>query len=127
MPLYIFQSRETGEVRDVFFHMEDIKIYNGENGDEVDVWERQFTVPQASIDSRIDPFDNKAFIEKTGKNKGSLGDVLDRSKELSEIRAEKRGGKDPLKEKYLSKWKKDRKDRKVHPSEIHRKVEIVGG
>ena len=127
MPFYIFQSNKTGEIREIFFHMNDVKTYLGENGKEINIWERQFVVPQASVDAKIDPCDNKAFIEKTGKNKGKLGDVLDRSKELSQIRAEKRDGKDPVREKYLEKWKSERKNRKIHPSEVHRNVEIVAG
>jgi hypothetical protein len=88
-------------------------------------WNRVYYSPQMSIDSQLDPFDNKAFIDKTGKSKDSIGSILDRSKELSAQRAEKRDGTDTLRENYLKKWKSERKGNRVHPSEIKRNVQIV--
>jgi hypothetical protein len=44
--------------------MNDEKIYIDENGTK---WNREFTVPQASIDVNIDPFSKKAFMDKTNK------------------------------------------------------------
>ena len=38
--------------------------------------------------------------------KGSVGDMLDYSKELSEKRAEKNGGVDPVKQKYFRNYEK---------------------
>lgn len=119
MPIFIYTSPDEKETVEVVQAMNDTHEYYRDGIK----WNRVFTVPQASIDSKIDPFDNHAFIEKIGKSKGSLGDAMDRSKELSEIRADK-VGKDPVKEKYLKKWKSERKNHKIHPSEVSRKIEI---
>jgi hypothetical protein len=101
MPYYLFSHPETGETQDIFFHMNDEKVYIDENGVK---WNREFTVPQASIDANIDPYSKRAFMDKTNKA-GTFGEMMDLSKELSE----KRGGKeDPIKQKYKKNWKEKR-------------------
>lgn len=72
-------------------------------------WKRVFTIPQASIDTKIDPFSKTQFREKTGNKKGTLGDAWAASAELSEKRAAKNGGVDKVKEKFLSDYKKERR------------------
>ena len=102
MPYYLFSHPETQEVQEIFFHMNDEKIYIDENGVK---WNREFVVPQASIDANIDPYSKRAFMEKTNKA-GTFGEMFDLSKELSE----KRGGKknDPLKKDFQKEWKQKR-------------------
>lgn len=102
MPYYLFSHPDTEEIREIFFHMNDEKIYVDENGIK---WNREFVVPQASIDANIDPYSKRAFMEKTNKP-GTFGEMMDLSKELSE----KRGGvkNDPLKKEHLKKWKEER-------------------
>jgi hypothetical protein len=103
MPYYLFSNPETKEVQEIFFHMNDEKVYIDENGLK---WKREFVVPQASIDTNIDPYSKRAFIDKTNKA-GTFGEMMDLSKELSE----KRGGKknDPVKKQYVQDWKTKRK------------------
>jgi hypothetical protein len=79
-------------------------------------YSRVYTVPQASIDTRIDPYSQKEFREKTKVE--NVGDMWDRSKELSEIRAAKEG-KDPIKEKYFKDYTKQTKGKK-HPKDPSR-------
>jgi hypothetical protein len=102
MPYYLFSHPDTGEIQEIFFHMNDEKIYIDEYGLK---WNREFTVPQAGIDTQIDPFSSKAFVEKT-KKAGTVGELFDLSKEMSE----KRGGlkNDPVKKTHERQWKKDR-------------------
>lgn len=102
MPYYLFSHPDTGEIREIFFHMNDEKIYVDGNGLK---WNREFVVPQTSIDANIDPFSQRAFMEKTNKA-GTFGEMMDLSKELSE----KRGGtkNDPVKKEHLKKWKETR-------------------
>jgi hypothetical protein len=102
MPYYLFSHPETKEIREIFFHMNDEKIYIDENRTQ---WKREFVVPQASIDVNIDPHSKRAFMDKTRKA-GTFGDMFDLSKELSE----KRGGteNDPVKKSYVKDWKKTR-------------------
>lgn len=116
MPIYIFQRESTKEVKEVFQNMNDKHEYFGEDGSEND-WKRVFTVPNASIDTNVDPFDSKQFVERTGSKKGTVGSLLDQSKELSEKRAEKNGGVDPVKEQYFKNYSAQRKGAK-HPEQM---------
>jgi predicted nucleic acid-binding Zn ribbon protein len=116
MPLYTYFNSETEEYRDIVQKMNDIKEYFGENGDET-TWKRIFTVPNASFDSKIDPFKASEFARKTGSKKGTYGDLLDKSAELSQQRADITGGADPVKEKYFENYSKTRRGAK-HPSQM---------
>lgn len=116
MPLYIFYNTETEEYREVLQSMNDKHEYFGESGDEF-CWRRVFTVPQASIDSKIDPFSTKDFVSKTGNKKGTYGDLLDKSAELSRKRSEMAGGSDPVKEQYFKKYSEARRGAK-HPDQM---------
>jgi hypothetical protein len=100
MPFYSFSHPNTGEIIDICFKMSDNKIYIDKNGVE---WDRVITVPNMMMDSRIDPHSQKAFLDKTKKGGGTLGDLFDLSKELSD----KRGGtkNDPIKKDYAKDWK----------------------
>lgn len=85
-------------------------------------YERVFTVPNAQIDSDIDLDSSDKFVEKTGKMKGTLGEIWDYSQELSDKRAAKNGGIDPVRQKAEEKYSKKRKGMKyksrVTPSEM---------
>jgi hypothetical protein len=64
------------------------------------------TYVQAASNTDISPFDNKAFVEKTGRMKGTWGNLESYSAEMSEKRAKLAGGLDPVKEKYFNERKK---------------------
>lgn len=113
MPLYIYLNSETQEYVEIFQKMNDVKEYFGENGDET-TWKRIFTVPNASFDSKIDPFKASELARKTGSKKGTYGDLLDKSAELSQQRADIVGGVDPVKVKYFEDYSKTRRGGK-HP------------
>ena len=102
MPYYLFSNPDTEEIREIFFNMNDEKVYIDENNLK---WNREFVVPQASMDTNIDPYSKRAFMDKTNKA-GTFGEMMDLSKELSE----KRGGSknDPVKKDYSKDWKKKR-------------------
>ena len=104
MPIYVYKHPEQEEYREVFQGMNDKHIYS-EDGVE---WQRVFLSPNASIDNSIDPFSNRQFIEATANKKGTVGDMMDLSAELSAKRSEKAGGKDPIKEKFYDNYAKER-------------------
>ena len=104
MPLYCFSNPKTGEVRDVFFHMNDEKVYIDDDGLE---WNREYFSPELNTNGTVDPWDSKSFVDKT-RNKGTMGDLLDRSADLSKERASQNGGVDPVKEKYYKNYSKNR-------------------
>jgi len=105
VPIYIYKHPEQEEYKEVLQGMNDKHVYFGSEGLE---WKRVFTIPNTSIDSQIDPHNQKEFVEKTGGKKGTFGDMMDYSQEMSERRAEKNGGVDPVKEKYYKDYAAER-------------------
>ena len=74
---------------------------------------RVYTVPQASIDTKIDPYSQKDFKEKA---KGStVGDLWDQSKELS-LKREEKEGRDPVKTQFFKDYASKGKGNK-HPKD----------
>lgn len=106
--IYTYQNPNTGETIDVSQGMNDEHIYIDENGLK---WDRVFYSPQISIDAKLDPFSQRQFMEKTNK-RGTYGDLIDRSKELSDQRAAINGGIDPQKVEYEKQYAKVRGGRK---------------
>lgn len=118
MPIYLFKNPKTGKIVSVFQQMNEEHVHS-EDGIK---YERVFTVPNAQIDADIDVDSSEKFIEKTGKMKGTLGEIWDYSQELSNKRAEKNGGIDPVRQKAEEKYSKKRRGmkykNKVNPSEM---------
>jgi hypothetical protein len=113
MPLYTYENPKTGETIDVLQSMNEEHSYTDENGIK---WKRVYQIPNASIDSQIDPHSSTAFIDATKNKKGTYGDLIDKSKELSEKRAKTYGGSDPVKEKFFKDYSSSRKGA-VHPDQ----------
>tara|TARA_R100000808_G_C2143039_1_gene150790 strand:- start:359 stop:706 length:348 start_codon:yes stop_codon:yes gene_type:complete len=109
MPLYTFEHPTSGEQIDVVQKMSDKHEYVDDEGVS---WNRVWAVPQASIDTHVNPESSKDFVLKTRDKKGTVGDIWERSREMSERRAQIHGGKDPVLEKYNEKQKKLRKGKK---------------
>lgn len=111
MPIYLFQHPVTKEISEVFQTMNQEHTLFDEKGIK---YERLYTSPNCSIDSKIDPFSSRDFAEKTRNKKGTIGDLLNKSKELSE----KRGGdsSDPVLKNYLSSYEREKGVK--HTSEI---------
>ena len=113
MPIYIFKHPQTGETREIIQGMNDAHEYESDGVK----WERVFINPNAAIDtnSNADPFSEKDFVKVTANKKGEkIGDIWDRSTELSEKRKDKVGAADPVMKKYYENWSKKRKGKK-HP------------
>ena len=73
MPIYLFSNPKTNKIKHIFQEMNAEHTYS-EDGV---MFERVYTVPNATIDSQIDPFSSQKFIEKTGTMKGTLGEIWD--------------------------------------------------
>lgn len=114
MPYYLYESG--GVVKEIFQHMNEEHSYE-ENGIK---WNRVFCVPQSNIDTKIDPFSSREFSEKTGKKSGTYGDLLDRSKELSEKR-KGNSNYDPIQRKH---WEDYSKKRRGIKCEEQKKAEL---
>ena len=93
MPVYIFQHPQTEETIEIVQKHNEEHVYI----DEFDVkWDRIFTVPQVSVDAKLDPYNSRGFVDKTSKG-GSVGDLWDMAKEASSKRKEKEGHDPPAK------------------------------
>ena len=103
MPYYIFcNPNKPEEIKEVFQRMDDDHSHE-ENGIK---WQRVFTVSQAAIDTKWDANSPQDFVEKSAQKVGTYGDLVDKSKELSE-RRERIFGKDPIREKSEENYRKN--------------------
>ena len=107
---YNFIHKVTGETKEIEMPMSDYKPYKGENG-HYEEWQRVYDPHQVNICNyvakNVDPWDNKQFVERTGKMKGTYGDLHDYSAQMSEKRAkESLTGEDPIKRKHFDKYEK---------------------
>jgi len=110
MPIYSYIDDDTGEVYDIVQGMNDVHEYY-HNGKKL---RRIYYSPNASIDTNISS--ENSFIEKTGKMRGTVGDIQDYSRELSE----KRGGfNDPIRQKYYKDYSAKRHGAK-HPEVVQK-------
>lgn len=120
MAQYLYEHIESGEIVEITQSMRDEHVFNGKDGDEIGQWRRVFTVPRASIDTKLDPRDKNAFVRRTEKY-SKVGDFMDISREMSDQRASK-DGVDTVKQTWLKNYSAERLGKK-HPSELPKVVE----
>ena len=111
MPLYTFEHPVTAEQIDVLQGMKEEHIYVDEGGLE---WNRIFTIPNAAIDTHPDIFSTDSLTGATNNKKDSYEDLLKRSQEASDKRAEKTGGPDPVKQVWYDNYAKKRQGKRHH-------------
>lgn len=109
MPLYTFEHPTTGEQQDIIFSINDDKIFVDESGIK---WNRIFLAPNVSVDAGIDPFSKNQFLDKTNKQ-GTVGEIMDISREMSDKRKSKLGY-DPIQKEYFKKYSEKRSGTKHH-------------
>tara|TARA_Y100000361_G_C11129466_1_gene328002 strand:+ start:227 stop:637 length:411 start_codon:yes stop_codon:yes gene_type:complete len=120
MPNYVFKHPDKDIYEEVFFHMKDEpKEYIDEEGLK---WQRVWSLPQLNTVGQINHWDNADFVNKTANKKGSYGDMLDLSAELSDKRAKDHGGIDPIKQDYYKKYSEKRGGKK-HLQEVKENIE----
>jgi len=109
VPDYIYENPDTGEQVSVWQSVHEEHSYKIEGV----TYDRVYTVPQTSIDTKIDPYSQKDFKEKA---KGStVGELWDQSEELSQKREEKEG-RDPVKTQFFKDYATKGKGNK-HPQD----------
>lgn len=112
MPSYEYIHPDTGKTLEVVQGMKEDHVYIDEHGIE---WKRVFNLPNAAIDTDVDPFSEQAFVKYTAKKGMTAGEMMDLSKGLSEKREKSsKGGIDPVKQKSVTKYEK--KTGKPHPN-----------
>jgi len=117
MPIYLFENKITGEVKEFLVPLREIgNFFPGKE------WQRIYTVPNISVDSSIDAYNAKDFVNKTRNKKETIGDLLDRSRELSE----KRGGQssDPVLKNYFSSYEKEKGVKHANQIALEKKQKI---
>ena len=82
MATYTFQHPKTGKTIEIVQPMNEKHIYVDQDGLE---WARVWHPVSFAFDTKVDPHDPKAFVKKTEKG-GTIGDIMDLSKEMSERR-----------------------------------------
>lgn len=122
MPIYLYQHNKTKQIKEVIQSMNDVHEYHGDKDIKEDGWERIYTVPMASVDTNQDPFSQNQFLDITKNKKGTYGNMLDYSNELSEKRSAIIGAPDPIKEKYYKDYSKNRRGAK-HPDKMKKSFE----
>ena len=109
MPIYIFQNPETQETIEVIQRMAESHTYVDEDGLE---WSRVWVTSSINMDGNVDVWSNKDFHKSTENKNYTMGDMWDKSAELSATRAAKNGGIDPVKEQWKKDYSKERKGTK---------------
>ena len=112
MPQYVYQHPVSEEYKIIIQGINDKHEYIDDAGTQ---WNRVFTPPQVSAVGEIDPFNQNDFVNKTAVKKGSYGDLIDASKELSQKRKDKLGY-DPIQNSYYDNYSKSRRGLK-HPND----------
>lgn len=106
MPAYLFECKKCKQNWEQYLRMKEKKE------SKCPICQKQgkriFTVPQANIGTKLDPFNMKELTEKTGRMKGTVGDLFDFSKEMSDKRAHKLQQEDPIRKKALDEFSKKR-------------------
>jgi hypothetical protein len=113
MPQYTFLNEETNETIDVIMSMKEPHVYIDKDGKE---WSRVFYAGQASVDSHYNCWSQQKFLEKTNTPRATMGDIFDRSAELSEKRKQETGHTDPIREAAEKKYSATRKGRRYQKS-----------
>ena len=100
------------ETVEIVQSIHDAHVYSKDNVQ----WNRVWQIPNAAIDSKINPFSAKEFREKTSNKRETVGSLWDRSKEAS-LKREQTAGRDDVKERHYAKYSKKRRGLK-HPDQI---------
>lgn len=109
MPIYVYQNPKNKKIIEINQSVHDSHEYIDKSGLK---WNRIFTSPQLNTDGTLkSDCSEKEFSEYTKNKKGTIGDLWDRSRELSEKR-KKIYGKDPVKDNFLKDWSSKRKGKK---------------
>lgn len=105
MPQYIYKHPEKEEYIEITQSMKEEHVYFDEDNIK---WNRVLTSPRLNTEATIDPWSKNDFMNATANSKGTYGDLLDRSKEMSQKRADQNGGVDPIQQKYFKKYSQER-------------------
>jgi hypothetical protein len=105
-PTYYFELESDDSIHtDIYYSFKDAPKIGSIVEHEGKRWRRMPTMPCAASDTQINENSASEFVRKTGQMKGTYGQMLDYSAEMSEKRAAKNNGIDPIAERYYEKHK----------------------
>jgi len=111
MPEYLYEHPKSKEIISIIQSVHDEHEFFDKKGIK---WNRVFTAPELNTQDKLtEKSSENDFARVTKNQKGNVGDLWDRSAELSDKR-KKIYGEDPVKKRYFDDWSKKRKG-KVHP------------
>ncbi len=102
--LYLYENPSTGEIKEIHQSINDKHEYF-EGGNR---WNRVFTTAQISNSTKCDPNSVKDWSNKTKQGNFTVGDLWDKSAELSEKRKDK-DGIDKVQNSYFDNYSKKRR------------------
>ncbi len=105
--LYLYENPSTGEIKEIHQGINDKHEYS-EGGNR---WNRVFTTAQISNSTKCDPNSVKDWNNKTKQGNFTVGDLWDKSAELSEKRKDK-DGIDKVQNSYFDNYSKKRRGTK---------------
>lgn len=120
MPIYQFVCpTDEDQTCDLYYPIDNApkigSIVKDEDGKE---WKRVFSLPEKTFDqTQINPNSALAFEKNNQDKRYTFGDVWKKSAEMSEKRAQERGGVDPIRTAWYDKYAKERKGVR-HPLEL---------
>ena len=120
MPVFLYKDSRNGKIHEIIQRMSEKHEAFSSDGFKL---ERIFTIPRASVDTKISPYSAKEFVAKTAKNGMTLGEMQDLSAELSE----KRGGitgQDEIREKAEKSYETMTNGKK-HPHSKKKKNDVI--
>ena len=117
MPTYLYFDPENES--DIIEVVQSINENHSQYTKDGKTYLRLYTIPNMAVDTICDPNSASDFVRATNK-KGTIGELMDRSAELSAKRADKEGV-DPVKEKFYDNYSKARAG-SIHPDVKKRKV-----
>ncbi len=106
MPVFDFQHVESGEIISVYLSVKEPKESYSTQIKDGKTYKRVYSAPLAASNIIRGNMSKEDFRKVTTGKNYNVGDLYDISKEMSEERAAKNGGKDPVKEKFYKDYEK---------------------
>src|SRR6266404_3756250 len=119
MPNYTFENLKTKEIQVFNFSLDNHPTWGEVREIDGQKWKRimETHAPMGIVKDTINPHSSEAFVDETKRKKGTVGDLIERSQELSEQRKKQSiDGRDSVKDKFLDGWSKKRGGKK-HPTD----------
>jgi hypothetical protein len=118
MPLYSYIDDRDDKVYDIVQGMNDVHEATAPDGYKLS---RLWMKPLMSVDAKLNPNDPQSFVKYTNSRKGSYGELLDLSKELTQQRKDKNAGYDQVEQDMFTNYSKTRAGRE-HPDQKKQKL-----